>query len=971
MSQALPRCYTPDVKLRYSLFLLLVLLISPPPALAQALRSWEIAGHIRTEHFDIFYSSSLAGEAQRLSGFADEILERQESILGIRAPWMRLPVLLSDRNPGLDGYFTAFPSNRISIQLAKAKVSDEFSSYADEVKTTFIHELSHAITMNARSPFWAALSWIMGDFLVPPGWIVPKMFSEGTAVWLESMDWAGLTGDTALEEKRLPGRLNDPAFLWPAYDDIDRGAFRGPWEVSGLAEYPGSGSLPYLYGALFVDYLAGRFGQEIIGELWRESSKGSLANGFDGTLLSKGGFEKISGKKLPDLWQDFLKSLETVESGALGESPGTAIESFVSEPFLSGRIGPYCAAGTDLYYLDLERWGLYRLPLDLEGPAKRLFAADPYLERVSLSPNGDQLLLDWVRSDGKGELKPALYAYDLAKDKLEFAGPREEAPYAEAADNLSVSESKPFLHHGQADVIDGYRYGLVRIGTRSLPARTGADGSMDVLESQIESVSSLFLARNGVDAEDGLSIAMEIPRPGAVPGLALLAESNGEWKLWIQDSAFYGGLEQPLPIDSRRLVFKSRDLEGRQNLKFLELDSVFLNSDGRYTEASWIPLQSYRARIGEEAGREESLSLGQETSFRYMGERLFPLALETSRYPYADLDSLGILLQGMDITERLAWTASAGWHFGAAMPETAFSLSLNPDTTRLGLSARDSYGEDAGGTGYYRILGLGLDYEYYQRLLPLQRALWTTLSAQLAGLDAKPEPRSFISPDLDYLSLGASLRLGYSDQYSQPFFPFDPKGAQAFLGADYEEIPGLAKAISLSGRLRISFMRPALRLTIHGAYALQKPLVFSPAGRFFQYSGDLYPSALAASFPYYAEYASLDSRSPWYGFGELSLRLFSLKPWRFLGIVKMPWLPSWTLGGLSLRGGFRAAALSIGPSLAFPSSAFVNLEMQLALLAGLAAEGRLVLDLEAAWAFDALLAGGDALSAGFSLGIRL
>jgi hypothetical protein len=959
------------VKLRTSLFLLLVLLISPPPALAQALRSWEKAGHIRTGRFDIFYSSSLAREAERLSGLADQILERQESILGIKAPWMRLPVLLSDRSASLDGYFTAFPSNRISIQLAKAKVSDEFSSYADEVETVFIHELSHAITMNARSPFWAALSWIMGDFLVPPGWIVPKMFSEGTAVWLESMDWTSLTGDIALAGERLPGRLNDPAFLWPAYDDIGRSAFRGPWEVSGLAEYPGSGSLPYLYGALFVDYLAGRFGPEIIGALWRESSKGSLANGFDGTLLSKGGLEKISGKRLPDLWQDFLKSLETVESRAPGENPGTAVQSFVSEPFLSGRIGAYCAAGTDLYYLDLERWGLYRLPIGTGGPAKRLFAADPYLERISLSPGGDQLLLDWVRSDGKGELKPALYAYDLARDKLEFAGPREEAPYAEAADNQSSSKSKPFLYHEQADGIEGYRYGLVRIGTRSLPARTGTDGSMEVLGSRIESVSSLFLTRNGKAPKDGLSIAMEIPRLGSVPGLALLAESKGEWKLWIQDSAFPGGLEQPLPIDSRRLVFKSRDLEGRQSLKILELESEFLNSSGKYTEASWIPLQSYRRNGGETYWQGNNPSQIRETSFPTMGEKLFPLVLETSRYPYADLDSLGILLQGMDITERLAWTASAGWHFGAAMPETAFSLSLNPDTKRLGLSARDYYGEDAGGAGYYRIMGLGLDYEYYLRLLPLQRALRTALSAQLAGLDAKPELRSYFSPDLDYLSLGASLRLGYSDQYSQPSFPFDPKGGQAFLGADYEDVPGLAKAISLSGRLRVSFLRPALQLSLHGAYSLQKPLVFSPAGRFFEYSGDLYPSALAASFPYYAEYAGLDSRSPWYGFGELSLRLFSLKPWRFLGIVKMPWLPSWTLGGLSLRGGLRTAALSIGPSLAFPSSAFVNLEMQLALLAGLAAEGRLVLDLEAAWAFDALLAGGEPLSAGFSLGIRL
>jgi len=85
----------------------------------------------------------------------------------------------------------------------------------------------------------------------------------------------------------------------------------------------------------------------------------------------------------------------------------------------------------------------------------------------------------------------------------------------------------------------------------------------------------------------------------------------------------------------------------------------------------------------------------------------------------------------------------------------------------------------------------------------------------------------------------------------------------------------------------------------------------------------------------------------------------------------MPWLPAWTIGSLGLSGGFRAAALSLGSTLAFPSSAFLSLEIQLALLAGLAAEGRLVLDIEAAWAFDSLLSDGDRLHIGLALGMRI
>ncbi|MDX9826144.1 MAG: hypothetical protein RBT73_00185 [Spirochaetia bacterium] len=951
--------------------LFLAFLLSGPSVFAQTLGSFEKAGHLRTERFDIFYAPALAEEAVRLAGFADAVLQRQESLLGIKAPWKRLPVLLSDRSPSLNGYFTAFPSNRISIQLAKAKVSDELSSLADELKTIFIHELGHAVTMNARSPFWSALAWAMGDFFVPPGWIVPKMFSEGTAVWLESMDWSDLNGEKTAKPGRLPGRLNDPAALGPVYSDLSLGAARSPWEVSGLAEFPGSGSLPYLYGALFVDYLTQRFGPEIIGALWRESGKGSIPKGFDGTLLSRGAFEEVSATRLPELWQDFLKSLDAVQREGGAESTQTGIEVLATTPVLEGRIGPYCADTKVLYYLDLERWGLYRLPIGTGGPAKKLFAADPYLEDIRLSPEGDRLILDWVRSDGRGELHPALYVYDLARDRLEFVGPRQEPDYAEAARNLASPKGSPYLHREQLDAYQGYRYGLIRVGALTLPARVDQKGFMEVLDSPVESVSSLSLLRNTQAAESTSSIALQYSRPGSPPALALLIEKEGVWKLWVHDSVFSGGLEEPVFIDTDSLVFRSRDIEGRQSLRLLDVTAEFLDTQGRSAEVFWTPLQTYRERLreGTEAGR--NLEQKQEPVFQLMGDRLFPLALRNSRYPYADRNSLGIRLQGMDITERLDWRASAGWHFGAAMPEASVTLGTNTDSRFLQLNALDAYRSQATAGDFTRLLGLGLNYEYYMRLLPLQRFLWTGCSASLAGLDTAPELRNYFSPDPDYLSLGAGLRLGYSDQYSLPFFPFNLKGMQASVGADYETVSGLADGFSLSGSLKLALPRPSVQLSLYGAYSLEEELVFSPAGRFFNHAGNLYPSALVAPYPSYSEYSGLDTRSPWYGYGELSVRLFSISPWKRMGVLRMPWLPAWTIGGLHMRAGLRAAAMNKGSSAVLASSAFLSLEMELALLAGLAAEGRLVLALEAAWAFDKLLSGGNPLHAGFSFGIRL
>jgi hypothetical protein len=946
------------------------MVLSGSPGYGQSLSSWEKAGHLRTQRFDIFYAPSLVQEAERLAGFADDVLARQEQILNIKATWKRLPVLLSDREYYLNGYFTAFPSNRISIQLAKAKISNELSSLADELQTIFVHELTHAITMNARSPFWATLSWLMGDFFVPAGWIVPNMFSEGTAVWMESMKWPEAAEKDAPEVAGLPGRLNDPAALAPVYRDLAQGATRSPWEVSGLEEFPGSGSLPYLYGALFVDYLAARFGPDVIGALWRESGKGSIPNGFDGTLVSKGVFETITGAKLEALWQEFLESLESVELGTKGKDQNAYAQASGDLALPSEKIGPYCVVDGSLYYLDLERWGVYQFPLGRETTAKRLFAADPYIEYIRASPKKDALLLDWVKSDGKGELLPALYSFDLANSRLDYVGQREEPPYAEAALNLRGDNENPFLYRPQVDESRGSTYGLIRLGALTLPARLDSEGSMEILESPMESVSSLSLAQESGAGEKTTIIALEMPREGRPQGLALLVEDGTTWTLWTQDSVFPGGFEDPFLIDPGRLIFKSSDLEGRQSVSILDLDGAFMESQGQSKAISWIPLQTYRERLSTEAKAEKMPEGTQQPVFLSMEESCFPLVLETSRIPYADSNSLGVQFNGMDLTERLAWVASAGWHFGASMPETSLSFSLSPNTQGIELSATDNYSAGSPGNGFYRVLGLGLDYEYYHRFLPLQRLLWTGLSGTVAGMDATPSLARYFTPALDLLSMGASFRLGYSDQYRTPFSPFDPRGAQASLSTDYESLLGLADGLSLSGRFSFALPHPGLTFALYGVYSMNDELVFAPAGRFFHHDGTLYPSALAAPYPYYTEYATLDSRSGWYGFGVLSVRFFSISPWKSLGVVKMPWLPAWTIGNFSLLGGLRAAALNAGSSLAFPSSAFLSLEIQLAVLAGLAAEGRLVFDLEAAWAFDKLLSGGDRFHLGLALDLQ-
>ncbi len=963
------------MKLRFVAILIFISLLSiSTPAAAQTLDALDKADHIRTERFDIYYSTNLANQASQLAAYADAVLLDMESILGIQASWERLPVLISNRSPFFNAYYTAYPSDRISINLVDAGAQGELSSFDDELKYVFIHELSHAITLGAASPLWSILSWFLGDYIIPGAWIAPKMLSEGTSVWMESMDWSsyGISDENLLktEEGRMPGRLHDPGALKDVYIDQSLDLVREPWEVSGLAEHPGSGGLPYLYGGLFVDYIARRFGPEAIGLLWRESSKGNLARGFDGTLLSKGVFETAYSLPLKAVWKDFLNTLDspdTVDKGEIGQTDGKTLEAKLSiDPVLfEGRIGAYTSLGDRVYLIDLERRGLYSFVPKQKEEARRLFAVDSLVEDMQVLHGENKLLLRWRRSTMAGRLEAADYVVDPADEKLSYRGTRDEASPGDAVKNIAEPESIPLLYAPQIDKTEGFTYGLIRMGTAVVPARVNAQGSMDLLLTSLDAVSSITGPEYGFPGAKGRVFALQVSLPASPPRLAFLEEDSGAWRLWIQKKAAAGGAESPVFLNDDELVYLSQNGSGTQALKLLALDEEYLAVNCEPIEASWVSLQQYR----ENRGFVGSQDLSSE--FQILPNRLFPRIWENSRYPYIDLDSLGLQFEGMDLTERVSWRSSAGWHFNAAMPEASMAIQLASDAQLFNFNAQDYYADQGDSRPFARILGSGLRYDTAFHFLPFQRRLTASAAINVAGIDLFPSLTGYLAPVLAYSSLGGSIKLGYSDEYSLPFPPSDTQGIKAILGTEYEKLPGIAESFSLSSYLGYSLGKPGLRLSVYGAVSLSEALGFSPSGRRFKSRGLSYPSALAAAYPSYEEYAALTSHSPWYGYGELAIRLFSFEPWRFIGLIKMPWLPTWTLGRLDMRGGMRAAVLMENQVLAFPTSAFLSLDMELAIMAGLAAEGRLGLTLEAAYAFDTRLSGGQALFFGFAFGMRI
>ena len=964
------------------------------PAGCQAVSSLSKVRHLRTEAFDIYFPDSLAGYGFRLAGFADDVLADLESFFGNPASGgsldgifsgKRIPVLLSDVEYSLNGYFTPYSSNRIVIYPKAAGPSGQLASFEDELRSVFIHELTHVVTLNMRSSFWSALASLAGDAVTPTAWIMPNALVEGTAVWVESErgpvddgvaddgaadGGAGSVQDGTMADDGLAaaGRLSDPAALEPVFLDLSLGRRRGLWDVSGVADHPGAGSLPYLYGALFARFMEDRYGSESIGELWRMAAKGYIFAGFDGTATTRGILERVSGQRPAALWDAFLDWLE-----------GQAVKPrAASDPAIGaagGRIGAFCADEHRLFYLDQETRAVFVLDLaDENSKPVRLFPADGYLEEMRLSEDGFSLELAWIRKDQRGTILPATWTWDIARQKFKYTGDRLIEDAGGAIANLEPGSPLPFLYARQHDPISGYAYGLVRMGARTSLARVSPNGVMEILDGPLAFIRSMSLWQElagGSNEASGIRIAMSAALPGGLSRIAILEAGTAGWKLHVQKLAPAGGASSPVSAGRTRIIYKAGLADGRQELRIADADDDRLASDYETFDATWKPLETARREFSPETEKrdamEESHATREPDTAETLPPALFPRLLASSRFPYADTESIGLTFRGNDLTERLSWGASAGWDFKAALPEASLALGLSIDEQSFTLAIIDSAEYVPGSAA--RILSAGLGHSWTRSLKPINRRVRTGATLHFAGLETDYSIADYFHPSFSYTSIGGGIETGYSTMSLRPFAPFDRQGVSLSAGLDYEVLPGTASAASFSGAMSLALPRPASILSLHGAFAPGDELFFHPSGRYYSVAGQNYPSAIAAPYPAYKAYEGMDSGSPWYCFGELAARPASLELGKKLGPVSMPFLPSWTLRRISLWTGLRAALLDRGGSPALPSSAFARMEIDAALLAGLAAEGHLGLNLEASWAFAPELVGGRILSLDFGFGV--
>lgn len=321
------------MRFKFGAVILLFLMVSAFPAGAQLYKPFTFFRVIKTEHFDIIFPKESEPSAVLLASYADRTYNYISALLGIEVPG-RIPVTLAPHTDMFNGYMNML--SKPHIVLYDTPMDLEWTNFANNLESLFIHELTHAVSLSSRDNGSKNLHRIFGGWVTPTFIHAPLFMVEGVTVSTES-----LTGF---------GRANDPLIKQKLRQALYEEKFPTPFQVSGVNDGPGQGANYYEYGGLFSAWLRQTYGQEKYAELWQALG----GNGKFSFFVYRSGyyyiFKKVYGIDFLDAWKSFGDSLalDNIEENPDEILPKRRHFSSEKETFFNGL----AALGGNVYILD-------------------------------------------------------------------------------------------------------------------------------------------------------------------------------------------------------------------------------------------------------------------------------------------------------------------------------------------------------------------------------------------------------------------------------------------------------------------------------------------------------------------------------------------------------------------------------------------------------------------------------------------
>jgi len=252
---------------------------------------------IDAQHVRVTYEDGLEPLARHTAAAAERAFAALQQLVA-DPPGGPVDIVIADNVDYTSGYATLFPSNRIVLHMHAPVDQLELAYMQDWIELVVTHELAHLFHLDQSSGFGDLVRTIFGR--IPAPWPVysavftPQWSIEGLATAVES----AVTG-----YGRVHGSYHEmivrTASLEDEIDSMDRLRSTSP-------RWPGAPRV-YIYGSLFMDYLARRYGPDAAARIVRNTANAAIPTWmwFDGVGQS------TFGMTFREAYDDWREELDT------------------------------------------------------------------------------------------------------------------------------------------------------------------------------------------------------------------------------------------------------------------------------------------------------------------------------------------------------------------------------------------------------------------------------------------------------------------------------------------------------------------------------------------------------------------------------------------------------------------------------------------------------------------------------------
>ncbi len=384
---------------------------------------------IKTKYFDIIYSESSRETAFYIASFADETFEEIQAKLKSKHK-ERFRLVVSGDVEEANGYASVNPSYTvIAIYNTLPPLDSTVANTKEFFKREFLHELTHAISLNMRNDVMEFGTKIFGNWLYTAS-SMPLSMIEGITVSFESLDGTG--------------RINYPLIRQEIQQDIYENKARTPSQANGSYDGYLARHNFYHYGGFFSHYLQEKYGMEKYVRLWKATLEHPIS-GIGGAIYINSSlwsfmvidqlkplamhppllienvfvyplvFSSVYGKSIDEEWKEFLSYVKY--KGELQENTNTLISR--------GFLIEYPVIFKDkLYFIDHGDEGI--VEIDIKTKKVEYIYKGEGINSISLSEDGKYLLVNRTHFYSRKNEILKIYTRKFDISKRNFVGKKLE-----------------------------------------------------------------------------------------------------------------------------------------------------------------------------------------------------------------------------------------------------------------------------------------------------------------------------------------------------------------------------------------------------------------------------------------------------------------------------------------------------------------------------------------------------------------